>query len=151
VGAKLQIFAQQLSTLLMLRRSAGKALTLLTSVFVQRPSYVMRTVILAPNFLAELGEFDALIVHTREELIGPYSFQGGREASLDAGFFACVAWWTQACSQHSTGGTRSFSGLFGFSRKLGGAALSAVTSAVPRVNGFRRCQPACTTFSPVAS
>jgi hypothetical protein len=76
VGAKLQIFAQQLSTLPMLR-DLQVALALLTRVFVQRPSYLMRTVVPAPDFLAQLGEFDAQILQTLEELIGgPGSFQG---------------------------------------------------------------------------
>jgi hypothetical protein len=75
VGAKLQIFAQQLSTLPMLQ-DLQVALALLTRVFVQRPSYLMRTVVPAPNFFAQLGEFDAQILQTLEELIGPGSFQG---------------------------------------------------------------------------
>jgi hypothetical protein len=42
----------------------------------QRPSYLMRTVVPAPDFLAQLGEFDAQILQTLEELIEPGSFQG---------------------------------------------------------------------------
>jgi hypothetical protein len=75
VGAKLQIFAQQLSTLPMLR-DLQVALALLTRVFVQRPSYLMRMVVPAPDFLAQLDVFDAQILQTLEELIGPGSFQG---------------------------------------------------------------------------
>jgi hypothetical protein len=36
----------------------------------------MRTVVPALDFLAQLGEFDAQILWTLEELIGPGSFQG---------------------------------------------------------------------------
>jgi hypothetical protein len=72
VGSKLQIFAQQLSTLPVLRDLHWVAL--LTRVFVQRPSCFMRTVVSAPDFLAQLGEFDAQILQTLEELIGPGSF-----------------------------------------------------------------------------
>jgi hypothetical protein len=61
VEAKLQIFAQQLLTLPMLR-DLQVALALLTRVFVQRPSYLMRTVVPAPDFLVQLGEFDAQIL-----------------------------------------------------------------------------------------
>jgi hypothetical protein len=44
---------------------------------MQRPSYLMRTIVLAPDFLAQLGEFDAQILQTLEKLIGPQgSFQG---------------------------------------------------------------------------
>jgi hypothetical protein len=76
VGAKLQIFAQQLSRTLPMLRDLQVALALLTRVFVQRPSYLMRTVVPAPDLLAQLGEFDAQILQTLEELIGPGSFQG---------------------------------------------------------------------------
>jgi hypothetical protein len=93
VGAKLQIFVQQLSTLPMLR-DLQVALALLTRVFVQRPSYLMRTVVPAPDFLAQLGEFDAQILQTLEELIGPGSFQG------EAGELA----WMQASLPTSLGG-----------------------------------------------
>jgi hypothetical protein len=57
-------------------RNLQVALALLIRVFVQRPYYLMRTVVPAPDFLAQLGEFDAHILQTLEELIGPGSFQG---------------------------------------------------------------------------
>jgi hypothetical protein len=60
----------------------------------------------------------------------------GWGASSDAGFFAYVARCTR-CPQHGAGGTRSFSMFLGFSRELSGAALSAVGSAVPGVDGVR--------------
>jgi hypothetical protein len=69
-------------------RDLQVALALLTRVFVQRPSYLMRTVVPAPDFLAQLGEFDAQILQTLEELIGPGSFQGevGELARMQASF-----------------------------------------------------------------
>jgi hypothetical protein len=57
-------------------RDLQVALALLTRVFAQRPFYLMRTAVPAPDFLAQLGEFDAQILRTLEELIGPGSFQG---------------------------------------------------------------------------
>jgi hypothetical protein len=56
-------------------RDLHVALNLLTRVFVQRPSYLMRTVVPAPDFLAQLGEFDAQILQTLEELIGSGLFR----------------------------------------------------------------------------
>jgi hypothetical protein len=50
------------------------ALGLLFRVFVQRPSYLMGTVVPMPDFLVQLGEFDAQILQTLEELIGLGSF-----------------------------------------------------------------------------
>jgi hypothetical protein len=75
VGAKLQMFAQQLSTLPMLQ-DLQVALALLTRVFVQRLSCLMRTVVPAPDFLVQLDGFDAQILQTLEELIGSGSSQG---------------------------------------------------------------------------
>lgn len=74
VEAKLQIFAQQLLTLSMLQ-DLQVALALLTKLFVQRPSYFMRTVVPAPDFLAQRGRFDAhIFADIRAELIEPSSF-----------------------------------------------------------------------------
>jgi hypothetical protein len=57
-------------------RDPQVALALFTRVSVQRPSYWMRTVVSAPDFFTQLDEFDAQILQTLEELIGPGTFQG---------------------------------------------------------------------------
>jgi hypothetical protein len=76
VGAKLQFSSEQLTTLPMLR-DLQVALTLLTRVFVQRPSYLMRTVAPSPEFLEQLRGFsDGLVLECLESLLGPDAFAG---------------------------------------------------------------------------
>jgi hypothetical protein len=75
VGAKLQFSSEQLTTLPMLR-DLQVALALLTRVFVQRPSYLMRTVAPSPEFLEQLLGFDGLVRGCLESLLGPDAFAG---------------------------------------------------------------------------
>jgi hypothetical protein len=73
VGAELQFSNEQLTILSMLR-DLQVALALLTRVFVQRPSYLMRTVAPSPEFLEQLRGFDGL--GCLESLLGPDAFAG---------------------------------------------------------------------------
>ena len=79
MGAKLQFFSEQLTTLPMLR-DLQVALALLTRVFVQRPSYLMRTVAPSPEFLEQLRGFDGLVLGCLESLLGPDAFAGAAGA-----------------------------------------------------------------------
>lgn len=75
VGAKLQFFSEQLTTLPMLR-DLQIALALLSLVFVQRPSYLMRTVAPSPEFRGQLQDYDGRVVGCLESLLGPDAFAG---------------------------------------------------------------------------
>jgi hypothetical protein len=75
VGAKLLFSSEQLTTLSMLR-DLQVASTLHTRVFVQRPSYLMRTVTPFPEFLEQLRGFDGLVLRCLESLLGPDAFAG---------------------------------------------------------------------------
>ncbi|GAQ91895.1 hypothetical protein KFL_008770060 [Klebsormidium nitens] len=75
VGAKLQFFSEQLTTLPMLR-DLQIAYALLVRVFVLRPSYLMRTVAPSPEFLEQLRGYDRLLLGCFESLLGPDAFAG---------------------------------------------------------------------------
>jgi hypothetical protein len=61
-------------------RDLQVALALLTRVFVQRPSYLMRTVAPSPEFQEQLRGFDGLVFGCLESLLGPDAFAGNWES-----------------------------------------------------------------------
>jgi hypothetical protein len=94
-------------------RDLQVALALLTRVFVQRPSYLMRTVAPSSEYLEQLRGFDGLDLGCLESLLGPNAFAGEagelarRQVSLPR---HSAAWgfavWQRLRSQHFWGDGR---------------------------------------------